>query len=215
VNGDTVQVHYIASYFPWVRSKFSDIEEGSKGKNCLPGQEGLNNVNCFFCGPVEIEKSKASSQPYDWKCRLSHQLQVVDTSHTSDSTNGKAFEFVVGAGKVIKGWDVGLPFMSLGMRSVLRVPPAYFGYGDKAKGVIPANTTLDFDMELIKVRDIWASGFDQFSNYCSFAWKRHFDWDGVVDVTEMDRSGANKVLKALSFLTPYPYSCWIFYKFVR
>ncbi|XP_071483186.1 peptidyl-prolyl cis-trans isomerase FKBP1A-like [Diadema setosum] len=63
------------------------------------------------------------------------------------------FEFKIGHGEVIKGWDVGVAQMSLGERSILTCSPD-FGYGSHGyPGCIPPNATLIFDIELIAIRD--------------------------------------------------------------
>ena len=65
---------------------------------------------------------------------------------------GKPFDFTLGNGDVIKGWDQGAAGMKVGGKRQLRIPPA-LGYG--ANGyppVIPANATLIFDVQLLGVQ---------------------------------------------------------------
>lgn len=61
------------------------------------------------------------------------------------------FEFTLGAGQVIAGWDEGLVGMKIGDKKTLTIPPEK-GYGSRATGSIPANSTLIFDVELVGIK---------------------------------------------------------------
>lgn len=70
-----------------------------------------------------------------------------------DTSAGRSapFGFIIGVGRVIKGWDEGVPGMKEGGKRTLVIPPAK-AYGDKgAGGKIPPNATLLFEVELVKV----------------------------------------------------------------
>jgi len=71
-----------------------------------------------------------------------------------DSSVGAApFQFTLGAGQVIRGWDVGVVGMKVGGRRRLVIPPDLaYGSSGAGGGVIPPNATLVFDIELIAVQ---------------------------------------------------------------
>ena len=69
----------------------------------------------------------------------------------SSKDRGQPFEFPLGAGHVIRGWDEGFAGMKIGGKRVLTIPPE-MGYGARgAGGVIPPNATLQFEVELLGV----------------------------------------------------------------
>lgn len=75
------------------------------------------------------------------------------TVFDASANHGSAgFTFTLGAGQVIKGWDEGIVGMKVGGKRKLVIPPA-LAYGNQAVGnVIPANSTLVFEVDLLKVQ---------------------------------------------------------------
>jgi len=73
------------------------------------------------------------------------------TKFDGSQDTGAPFEFELGSGTVIRGWDLGIEGMRVGGKRKLTIPPE-FAYGARSGGSIPAHATLVFDVELMGVR---------------------------------------------------------------
>lgn len=73
------------------------------------------------------------------------------TEFDNSKKRGQPFDFTVGGGQVIKGWDEGLVGMKVGGQRILVIPPE-MAYGEKGIGPIPGGATLVFSIELLDVR---------------------------------------------------------------
>jgi len=106
--------------------------------------------------PVEVETINGqdgdqSTYPRKGQKVTCHYILTLENGKKIDSSRdrGKPFEFTLGRGEVIKGWEEGLSKMSIGQRAKLTIS-SDMGYGPKGiPGTIPGNATLLFDVELL------------------------------------------------------------------
>lgn len=82
-----------------------------------------------------------------------HYVGTLQNGQEFDNSKkrGEPFEFKVGAGQVIKGWDEGLVGMKTGGERILVIPPA-MAYGEQGIGPIPGGATLVFSIELVEIK---------------------------------------------------------------
>ncbi|GAB1517867.1 hypothetical protein RhiTH_000922 [Rhizoctonia solani] len=77
--------------------------------------------------------------------------QSTDKEFDSSRKRNSPFQTVIGVGQVIKGWDEGIPKVPLGGKATLEISPDH-AYGEKGiKNVIPPNSTLYFEVELLAI----------------------------------------------------------------
>jgi FKBP-type peptidyl-prolyl cis-trans isomerase len=116
---------------------------------------------------VTGDGTKTASGLVYWDIRVGNGAEAKEGSHVrvhytgwlttgkkfdSSVDAGKPFDFTIGNGEVIKGWEEGVAGMKVGGKRQLRVPPA-LGYGAEGyPGAIPANATLIFDVQLLNVQ---------------------------------------------------------------
>lgn len=102
------------------------------GKTAFPGLEAVVHYTGWIYNPA---KPEGHGKKFD-----------------SSVDRGEPFDFPLGAGRVIRGWDEGVAGMKVGGKRTLIIPP-YMAYGPRgAGGVIPPNATLIFDVELVGLR---------------------------------------------------------------
>ncbi|XP_045513575.1 peptidyl-prolyl cis-trans isomerase Fkbp12-like [Pieris brassicae] len=105
---------------------------------------------------VEVETispGDGNTYPKSGQTVVVHYTGTLQNGKKFDSSRdrGQPFKFTLGKGDVIKGWDHGIPKMSVGERASLTCSPD-FAYGSRGHpGVIPPNATLIFDVELLRV----------------------------------------------------------------
>jgi len=106
---------------------------------------------------VKVDTTKpgdGKSFPQTGQTVVVHYTGTLENGKKFDSSRdrNRPFEFKMGLGQVIKGWDEGVAQMSIGQRAVLTCSPDY-GYGAQGyAGLIPPNSVLIFDVELLGVK---------------------------------------------------------------
>jgi FKBP-type peptidyl-prolyl cis-trans isomerase len=126
---------------------------GSDGAtNCTPGDgkavtyaDELKVEDLLICNGAEAKVGMTLTVHYVGTLK--------DTGRQFDSSydRGTPFTFILGIGKVIKGWDEGLVGMKVGGKRRLTIPPT-LGYGNQSVPGIPPGSTLVFEIQLISVK---------------------------------------------------------------
>ena len=128
----------------------SDIEENT---STIVEQNIINNQASEESKPIksmEKKKKKGDTLSMNYTGRFEDGT-AFDSNVDPKFNHVEPFEFILGAGQVIAGWDEGLVGMKVGEKKTLTVTPDK-GYGSKAYGPIPANSTLIFDVELVAIK---------------------------------------------------------------
>ncbi len=133
----------IFSYASWKRNQPSEITQ-IQGENMTTTESGLAYEEIVVGEGPQAQAGDTVSVHYTgW-------LED-ETKFDSSKDRNQPFEFQLGAGMVIKGWDEGVAGMQVGGTRKLIIP-SELGYGSRgAGGVIPPNATLIFEVELLAI----------------------------------------------------------------
>ena len=115
--------------------------------------EAIDNNGAFSRMVIDDIKEGSGAEAKEGDTVLVHYAGTLQDGSEFDNSRkrGEAFEFKLGAGMVIKGWDEGVLGMKEGGERILVVPPEK-GYGDQGIGPIPGGATLIFKVELLEVK---------------------------------------------------------------
>ena len=121
---------------------FAMAEETQEESNAVITESGLTIIDLVLGEGDEAVSGKTVTVDYTGTLKNGEQF---------DTSIGRGpFPFPLGAQRVIKGWDEGVAGMKVGGKRKLIIPPE-LGYGSRNMGPIPANSTLIFEVELLKV----------------------------------------------------------------
>ncbi len=134
--------------FSWLRKLFGGSQQAFQGSSEL-------EIEDLKEGAGELaDYGKEVAVHYSGWLYDPDKAQNKGRKFDSSLDRAEPFNFIVGAGHVIAGWDQGVRGMRVGGRRRLVIPPA-LAYGERgAGGVIPANASLVFEVELLEVKSL-------------------------------------------------------------
>lgn len=149
-------------YFAVKPNSKADILEDNQLQQDV--QNTINNEIKGNAGQTPAENTNTNTGASTNSGPVSKAGDVLVMNYTGRLTNGTVFDsnvdpkfnhvqpfvFTLGAGQVIAGWDEGLVGMKVGEKKTLTISPDK-AYGNRAIGLIPANSTLIFDVELVAI----------------------------------------------------------------
>jgi len=120
-------------------------------------QQDMQLQNISTTAGLEIYDAKVGdgAEAVSGKAVSVHYTGLLTNGKKFDSSvdRGQPFEFLLGGGQVIRGWDVGVAGMKVGgVRKLIISPELAYGANDVGGGLIPANSTLIFEVQLLGVQ---------------------------------------------------------------
>ena len=116
-------------------------------------KEQMTNISTTDGLEIYDEKVGAGAEAVAGKTVSTHYVGTLADGTKFDSSVDREtpFQFILGRGQVIKGWDTGVLGMKVGEKRKLIIAPS-LGYGQAAVGPIPPNSTLIFEVELLGIQ---------------------------------------------------------------
>ena len=123
---------------------------GKKASGYTPPNKKLITTNSGLKYKIYHQGSGVQAEPGD--IVKVHYVGKLDNDSVFDSSRerGEPLNFKLGVGQVIKGWEEGIAYMREGDKAKFIIPPG-LAYGENSPGIIPPNSTLTFDVELLSV----------------------------------------------------------------
>lgn len=125
-------------------------EKNERTKAIVEAADDNGNVKSMIIDDIKVGEGAEVAEGDTVAVHYIGTLQD-GTEFDNSKKRGQPFEFTVGAGQVIKGWEEGLLGMKVGGQRILVIPPEK-AYGQNGIGPIPPNATLVFAIELIEVK---------------------------------------------------------------
>jgi len=128
----------------------SDNDRAAQTAALLEATDNRGNLNRMVIDDIKIGEGAEVKEGDVVSVHYAGRLQD-GTEFDNSKKRGAPFEFQVGGGQVIKGWEEGLLGMKVGGERILVIPPEK-AYGDQGIGPIPGGATLIFSIELLEIK---------------------------------------------------------------
>ena len=148
----------------WLLMKKGESVDSGAGLFTSPSPSSTTNSSPPLSPAGKIITMENGLQPQDLVMGTGAEAkkgELVTVNYVGTLTNGQKFDssydrnqpfqFILGTGMVIQGWDLGVAGMKVGGKRKLVIPAA-LGYGERANGPIPANSILVFEVELLNIK---------------------------------------------------------------
>lgn len=128
-----------------------EVESATNESNSTGGDSSMDNPQGTNLEIKDEKVGDGAAAATGKKVTVHYTGTLTDgTKFDSSVDRNEPFTFTLGEGRVIQGWEQGIQGMKVGGKRKLTIPPS-LGYGSQANGPIPANSTLIFEVELLKV----------------------------------------------------------------